>query len=372
MKKKLISIILIGSLVAGGASALATGNNKIKNNILLAQPAVGKIIVTVGANNTWQQRQELLKQFNVNTNDSNITFLQTTNREIAKELGFTGNLNDIPNTGSYSSAKITILPEGSGIQVTTNNLTEVTGDMLASALTTVGINNASIDADAPMPVTGQAALAGVLQAFQQATGTVVPEKNKKVANNEINTTASIAKTVGQKKAETIVNQAKSIVIKDNPNSKIEVQNIVNNVVNNNGGGLNQNQEAQLTNLMEQIKGLNLNYDKVEGTLKNIQSSIANGEKNFSNISAKLQDEIKNNHVAIEKAEGMLDKIWNWITSFFEGGEKAVSEGNQSSNTANTSNQNTEQNNNQDNNNSQQTQQQNNGQTQNQSNNSQQG
>ncbi|MGL5067211.1 MAG: DUF1002 domain-containing protein [Sarcina sp.] len=357
MKRKLISIILIGSLVVGGASALATRNSNVKNEVLLAQPAVGKIIVTVGANNSWQQRQELLKDFNVNTNDSNITFIQTTNRDIAKELGFTGNINDIPNTGSYSSAKITILPEGSGIQVTTNNLTEVTGDMLASALTTCGINNASIEADAPMPVTGQAALAGVLQAFQQATGKVVPEQNKKVANNEINTTASIAKTVGQKKAETIVNQAKSIVIKDNPNSKIEVQNIVNNVVNNNGGGLNQSQEAQLTNLMEQIKGLNLNYDKVEGTLKNIQSSIASGEKNFSNVSAKLQEEIKNNHVVIEKAEGMLQKIWNWITSFFEGGEKAVSQDNQSANTPATTSTNT----------SNQNQQQDNGQTQAQTN-----
>ncbi|MGL4741646.1 MAG: DUF1002 domain-containing protein, partial [Sarcina sp.] len=152
-------------------------------------------------------------------------------------------------------------------------------------------------------------------------------QNKKVANNEINTTANIAKTVGQKKAETIVNQAKSIVIKDNPNSKIEVQNIVNNVVNNNGGGLSQEQEAQLTNLMEQIKGLNLNYSKVEGTLKNIQDSIAKGEKNFTNVSAKLQQEIKDNHVAIQNTENFFEKIWNWIKTFFDGGEKAVSSAN---------------------------------------------
>ncbi|MGL4739392.1 MAG: DUF1002 domain-containing protein, partial [Sarcina sp.] len=182
MKRKLISLVLVGSLVAGGIASIVPNNSNIKhqNSILLAAPQVGKVIVTLGANNTYDQRQQLLQDFNVSTTDKNITFIQTTNRDIAQELGYTGNINDIPNTGSYSSAKITILPAGSGIQVTTNNLTEVTGDMLASALTTCGINNASIDADAPMPVTGQAALAGVLQAFQQATGETVPEQNKKV------------------------------------------------------------------------------------------------------------------------------------------------------------------------------------------------
>ncbi|WP_297439520.1 DUF1002 domain-containing protein [uncultured Clostridium sp.] len=349
MKRKFIAIALIGAISLGGVSYINMGNNtssNTQNKILLAAPTnnVGKIIVTLGANNSWEQRQELLKDFNVTTNQEGVTFIQTTNRDIAKELGYTGNINNIPNEGSFSSTKITILPKGSGIQVQTNNLTEVTGDMLASALTTCGINDASIFANAPMRVTGQAALAGVLQAFQEATGKVVPEKNKQVANKEINTTASIAKTVGQKKAETIVNQAKSIVIKDNPNSKIEINNIVNNVVNNNGGGLSDAQKDQLTNLMEQIKGLNLKYQNVEGTLKNIQSSIEKGEKNFTNVSSKIQQEIKNNHVAIEKTENIVEKIWNWIKSFFEGGEKAVqaqdnSSANNINQTTNTSTQN---------------------------------
>lgn len=329
MKKRILSLIIIGAFSLGvGSTILPTKmdySTKTVSHVLLADPEVGMTVVALGANNNQEQQNQLLQGFGVSKSDENVMFLKVTNRDIAKEEGYQGNLNNIQNENSFSSVKVTILPKGSGIQVSTNNLTMVTGNMLASALTTCGINNASIVANAPMPVTGQAALAGVMMAFTKATGDKIPEANKVAANNEVNTTSNIAKTVGQKKAEQIVTQAKSLVIKDNPNSTIEVNNIVNNVVNNNGveNEITPEQKQQLANLMEEIKQLNLKESSVEKTLNNIQESIKNGKKNFTELSHKLQQELQNNHEAIEKTENILQKIWHWIVSFFKGGEKAV-------------------------------------------------
>ena len=332
MNKRAISIILAGAvIVAGGSTLIGNSSNrltktvKIENHVLLSAPDVGTVIVTLGANNSAQQKAELLKDFGIKPGDEGLIELTVTNRDIAKEEGFTGDVAAIPNEGSFSSCKVTMLPKGSGIQVDTSNLTMVTGNMLAGALATCGVTDASVYATSPMKVTGQAALTGVMMAFQKATGKVIPQKTKEVANNEITTTTHIAKAVGQKKAETIVNQAKEIVIKDNPNSNIKIENIVNNVVNNNGASkdITPAQKQQLTSLMEQIKGLNLDASTVEKTLGNIESSITSGKKDFTNVSNKLQQEIKENHVAIEKTENVVEKIWHWIKSFFEGGKEAA-------------------------------------------------
>ncbi|MGL5615104.1 MAG: DUF1002 domain-containing protein [Sarcina sp.] len=284
----------------------------------------GQVIVTLGANLTAQEKQQMLTGFGVTEGQSGVKFITTTNKDIAIELGLNPN-NIIPGSTSISSCKVTLLPAGSGISVSTNNLTEVTGDMLASALTTCGITDASIVANAPYAVTGQAALAGILQGFQAVTGTTIPEQNKVVANNEVNVTTSLGNQIGQAKAEKIVTEAKKQVVDTKPETTGQVINIVNNVSSNNGITLTTAQQQELTNLMNQIKSLNLNASKVNSTLNAIQNSINNGKKDFSNVSSAISNEYDK-----LKSEGFFTKIGHDIENFFHdvylfftGGTKAV-------------------------------------------------
>lgn len=284
----------------------------------------GQVIVTLGANLTAQEKQQMLTGFGVTEGQSGVKFITTTNKDIAIELGLNPN-NIIPGSTSISSCKVTLLPAGSGISVSTNNLTEVTGDMLASALTTCGITDASIVANAPYAVTGQAALAGILQGFQAVTGTTIPEKNKVVANNEVNVTTNLGNQIGQAKAEKIVTEAKKQVVDTKPETTGQVINIVNNVSSNNGVTLTPAQQQELTNLMNQIKSLNLNASKINSTLNAIQNSITNGKKDFSNVSSAISNEYDK-----LKSEGFFTKIGHDIENFFHdvylfftGGTKAV-------------------------------------------------
>lgn len=317
-------------------------NNKVNQTKTPAssQPGYkpGQIIVTLGANLTYPQREQMLKDFGVTTNEKGVKFVSTTNYDIAVELGLS-TTHISPTSQSISSTKVTLLPAGSGISVSTNNLTQVTGDMLASALVTCGITDASIVANAPYPVTGQAALAGILQGFQDVTGTTIPEANKKVANDEINVTTSLGQSIGQQKAEQVVTQAKKDVVDQKPQNLTQVINIVNNVTNNNGVTLSEAQKQELTNLMVQIKDLNLNANKVNSTLNAIQNSINNGKKDFSNVSKAISDEYNK-----LKNEGFFTKIGNWfkdvwhdICSLFDGGNKNNNENSTNNSNSNSTN-----------------------------------
>ncbi|WP_055069144.1 DUF1002 domain-containing protein [Clostridium massiliamazoniense] len=317
-------------------------NNKVNQTKTPAssQPGYkpGQIIVTLGANLTYPQREQMLKDFGVTTNEKGVKFVSTTNYDIAVELGLS-TTHISPTSQSISSTKVTLLPAGSGISVSTNNLTQVTGDMLASALVTCGITDASIVANAPYPVTGQAALAGILQGFQDVTGTTIPEANKKVANDEVNVTTSLGQSIGQQKAEQVVTQAKKDVVDQKPQNLTQVINIVNNVTNNNGVTLSEAQKQELTNLMVQIKDLNLNANKVNSTLNAIQNSINNGKKDFSNVSKAISDEYNK-----LKNEGFFTKIGNWfkdvwhdICSLFDGGNKNNNENSTNNSNSNSTN-----------------------------------
>lgn len=307
MKKKLISMLTVATIATGMISVPTFASEAYEP---------GKIIVTIGANNSQQQRNDLLKEFNISKADENATIISVTNQDIAKEEGYKGDINKIANENSFSSCKITLLPKGSGIQVKTHNLTQVTGNMLASALATCGINDASIDADAPFPVTGQAALAGVLMAFQKATGEEISPQKKEVANNEINTTTYLANSVGQEKAESVVNQAKEQVVKDKPQNQEEVNKIVQKAAQDNNVSLNADQQKQLDKLMNQINELKLNESEIQSTLSKIQNSISEGKKDFSEVSDKLQQEINNNSVALGKMEKILKSIKKFVMNIW--------------------------------------------------------
>lgn len=272
-------------------------------------------VVSLGANLTYQQKEEMLKYFNISsTNAGNVKIIETTNEDIVTALGYPADTPIPASSQSISSCKVTIEPKGTGINVSTNNLTEVTGNMLASALETCGITNANIVADAPYPVTGQAALAGIIQGFQDVTGKTVPENNKKVANDEITTTTQLGNEIGTENAEKIVNETKAQVIKESPDSTTQITNIVNNVANKYNITLTSAQKQQIVNLMQQINGLHLKWSDVKNVMNEINDNIDAGKKDFNSAVAQLE---KTGFFG--RIEDFFGTLLRDVSSFFNGG-----------------------------------------------------
>lgn len=308
-KNKLITtLFLAGAITIGSFTSVFASTNEV---------------VTLGANLNEAQKQEMFNEFGVKPNDVKVITMNI--QEIRSQLG----LPKAPANAkgnAFSSAFVRIEEPGYGIKVKTNNLTAVTPDMLSNALLTSGVTDADVIATSPFPVTGTSALAGVLKAFEDATGKEIPTKNKEVARDELTTTNNLAdaknkdgQEIGQNGASAIVNEAKKEVIKEKPENEKQVGQIVNNVVNNYNVNLTPEQQAELTKLMSNINSLDLNYSSLKNQLNSMSDKI---QKTLEQSG----EQLKESGIIEKTLNKILDictEIKNWFISHFGDGKVTI-------------------------------------------------
>lgn len=252
-----------------------------------ADAVTGETVVTLGQDLTPQQKEQILQEMNA---DSNVKQIQVTNEEEHKYLG---QYLDKATIGSraLSSAKITLTEEGSGIQVQTNNITSITEQMYANALTTAGVKDAEVYVTAPMKVSGTAGLTGILKAFESAAGKNINEEQKQVANEEMVRTSELGQNIGDnQKAADFMNRVKEEIAKQQPQSPEEVKDIIVNVAGDMNINLNNQDIENITNLMVKFSELNIDWD------------------NLANQLDKLKDVVNS-----EEAQGFFDKLISWLS-----------------------------------------------------------
>jgi hypothetical protein len=101
--------------------------------------------------------------------------LRVTNQEERQSLeGYVA--PSLIGSRAISSVYVELLPSGSGMDVSTYNITWCTPAMYMSALATAGITAAKIVVAAPYGVSGTAALTGVYKAYEDMTGKKLDDK----------------------------------------------------------------------------------------------------------------------------------------------------------------------------------------------------
>lgn len=287
MKKNFICILVLIILV-------------ITPGFALADVAVGDVIVSLGENLTESQKQAILDEFNPPEGAQQIT---TSNAEEHKYLD-----GVIPSaqigSRAISSVMVTYTAEKTGIVVSTNNINYITEQTYTNALVTAGVKNAEIQISAPFEVSGTAALTGIMKAYEVSTGEEISEEVKKVANEEMVTTAELGDEIGDDKANDIINEVKEQIAEKNPKNTEDVKNIVINVLNDNNISLTQDQIDKLVALFDKMKDLDINWSEVSNQIKNISgkaSDFLSSEEGKSFLSG-VGDFFK----------GLID----WISSLF--------------------------------------------------------
>lgn len=262
------------------------------------------IAVSLGNDLTSSQKEDMLNEFGVSKNDEDVTVINITVDDIREQLGLGPATSTSSKSNSYSSSYVKIEKSGYGIKVATNNLTEVTGTMLQNALLTSGITNADVKASSPFPVTGTAALAGILKGFEDATGEELSLNQKEVAKEEIGVTNSLSNatkedgdTLGKDEAALVINEIKTQVIKDSPKTDIAIDRIVTNVFNNYNINLTSEEKSEVVTLMSNINNLDFDYSEMKNSLKQMTDSI----KESLNEAGKNLEE-----------SGLIEKLWNKI------------------------------------------------------------
>ena len=236
------------------------------------------------------------------------------NETAIKQLGLAPDALDDYIGGWYSSAYVKLTDQG-GINVSSKNVSLVTNEMFANALITSGILNCEVIVSAPFMVTGESALAGILAGAEEIMGESLSEENKVVAKEEIDTTLEIADEIlnnpdneinsssdSSTVASGIINDIKQQVIKDSPNST-QIEQIIVNVTNNYGVELSEESTERIANLMEDVNKLDIDYNDIKETMKNIGDSIS---ESLKEAGVKL------------KESGVLEKIGNWFVDLVRG------------------------------------------------------
>lgn len=282
--KAIVSKVLVGVLVA---SLLV--NAPIKNVRADAYKSV-----TLGGDLSEQQKADMLKYFGVSKQDANV--IEVNIDEERKYLGNTASKDQIGNR-SISCSYIEPTTSG-GINVATHNIYWVNSNMIKNALITAGIQNANVKAAAPFNVSGTAALTGILKGFESSkSGNKISEANKEAANQELVTTGNLGQKIGKDKAAGLMNEVKKEVVEQKPSDKAETEKIVKKVLGNYKYDLSDKDVNNITDTMNKISSLNLDYNKIKGQLNSVADKLGSVLKS-------------------DEAKGFFKKAWESIKNFF--------------------------------------------------------
>ena len=150
-------------------------------------------VVTLGADLSDAQKQTMMKYFNVSADQ--VQILTVTNQDEHNHLD---NIAPQEQIGSHTLSCAYVKPtQSGGIKVRTANLNWVTGNMIATSLSTSGVKNCEVIAACPMEVSGTGALTGIQMAYEKASGEKLDATKTKLANQEIVTTGELADKVGK-------------------------------------------------------------------------------------------------------------------------------------------------------------------------------
>ena len=277
----ILALILVGMLIPTG---FATDSN---------------LVITYGettnANSDYKSAVDafFVNQANVDLNNVNSKII-TADQVNQISSGITG--KSYSSSQIYSSALLDLNDNDNlEVSVDKSKITTITGDMYISALKSAGITSGHVYVTSPVSATGESALAGIMNAYEEATDVEIPESVKEAANDEIYTQAEIVDNSGvdPDQLAQLVSDVKEEVASENVTDHDTIVNIINNYVQNNNIDITNVDIENLADSIEQVQNVqgDVNYykDQVSGFLNDGSSG------GFS-----------------------LDGLLNWIKSFING------------------------------------------------------
>ncbi|TFE02470.1 DUF1002 domain-containing protein [Jeotgalibacillus sp. R-1-5s-1] len=260
----------------------------------------GLPILVLGGTLSEDQKQEVREMLEV-TDPEMVEEVVVTGEDLVRYID-----GEDRNARMFSSAKITREDDGHGLvieRVNPENITEVTDSMYANALLTAGIENATVEIASPVKVSGHSALTGIYKAYE-VSGEELDTARLEVANDELNLATDLANEEGidQEKVSELLTEIKQAIAEQNPATREDVEQIVNDQLTNLEINLSEEDRQRLTDLFEQMRNLNINFDNVSQQLNDLSTAI--------------QDQLSD----VINDEG----FWQGVRDFFQGIIDAIS------------------------------------------------
>ena len=277
----ILGLILVGMLIPAGFS---TDSN---------------VVITYGettyANSNYKSFVDnfFVDQANVDVNNVDIKTI-TANQVNQISGGITGKYY---NSNQILSSALVDLNDNADLKVSVDKskITTITGDMYISALKSAGITKGHVYVTSPVQATGESALAGIMNSYEEATDVEIPDSVKEAASDEIYTEAEIVDNsdVSAEELSQLVDQVKEEVSSENITDHDTIVNIINNYVENNNINITSYDIENLADTIEQVQN-------VQGDVNYYKDQVSDilGDTSTSGFS--------------------IDGLFDWIRSFLSG------------------------------------------------------
>lgn len=290
--KKLITILLIIVMAVG-----------------MIVPAYAENIqsrAVIGADLTDDQINAVYNAFGIKRGDA--IELRVTNGEERQWLqGYVD--ESLIGTRSISCVYVELLPAGSGMDVTTSNITWCTGEMYISALATAGITDARIIVAAPFEVSGTAALTGVYKAYEDMTGKKLDDLAKLVSTQELTITGELANEIGSMDSTSIVNDLKLMLDETQKMTDDEIRAEIVEIAGRYNVSLTNTQIQQLIDLCRSLEGLDA--DSLKARVEEVQGTL----QKVSDAKTKVVGFVDTVKKVVTSVSSFFDKIKDIIAKF---------------------------------------------------------
>ncbi len=247
-------------------------------------------VVTLGENLSEDQRALMYEYFGTSADK-----VRTIIVSHADEVKYMEGIATAEQIGTTTNSCAYVEPTDSGgIKVKTANLNYVTSSMIASTLTTAGMENGNVIAACPFEVSGTGALTGIIMAYETASGESLDEGKKEAAMEELIATGNLSDALGSEVATEVMNEAKTKIIDKGLEDPEEIGEAVDEIAADHDVTLTDEQRQEVVSVLEKIA----QYDYDLGAIKNTLDG--------------LNEEV-----------GALKNAWQSIKSFFVGSDNGI-------------------------------------------------
>ena len=158
-----------------------------------------------------------------------------------------------------------------------NSITTITPQMYMSALKSAGIEGGHVYVTSPVSATGESALAGIMDCYEEATDVEIPENVKEAANQEISTQAEIINNsnVSADDLNKLVDDVKDKVSEENITDHDTIVNIIYDYSTTYNINIS---DSDIENLADTIEQVQLAQDDANAYKEQISDVINNASE----------------------------------------------------------------------------------------------
>lgn len=304
MRMMMVGCLSIGILLAGNSISVSA------DAVIDGEDTSFDRYIAFGQDLTDSEKQKVLASFGITKEElEDYKTIEITNQEEHEYLGEYIE-SSVIGKRALSSVMIVKTEEGSGINVTTDNISYCTSGMYVNALVTAGLKDAEVKVAGPFSISGTSALVGAMKAYSVMTGQEITKETMDTATNELVATAELAENIDDSgKAEELIAAVKQKIFADGLTKSTDIRDAVEASARSLDIDLSSEDVDQIVDLMEKISKVDVDVDAIKEQAGAIYDRLKDAGVDLGNVDTKG---------LFEKVGDVFANIFQAIVDFFKG------------------------------------------------------